>query len=319
MNPKELKRNYTGSDSFMVQEARLIHGLVSADLARFTAFDSTINAAAQTAYLAAITAAETVVDDTAIVGQLKQSTENMLTDMENAKAKYNEVKYYVMKAFPNSPGTHYEFGINEYDNARKSATKMIQFLDDLSKAAVKYQTQLVASGYSATAITGIATLRTDLLTKSNSQKMVRKQRPKQTEDRVMVLNTCYARMALINGAAQIVYANDYAKQQQFIYMPSSGSSEDITNFNGAVAGGQTIFVGEIAYSEANVFTFSNAGVTSLVFSVSSSNDVEGITVPVAAGATETRTGSELNPDATKVLVKNMDAVIWGNFAVEVEG
>jgi hypothetical protein len=113
MNPKEVKRNYTGSDAFMVQEARLIHGLVNSDLARFTAFDSTVTAATQTSYLAAITAAETVVDDTAVVGQLKQSTEIMSAAMEAAKAKYNEVKYYVMKAFPNSPGTQYEFGTNE--------------------------------------------------------------------------------------------------------------------------------------------------------------------------------------------------------------
>lgn len=316
MDLKEIRRSYNGSDSFMVQEARLIHGLVSADLAKFTAFDSTITAAAQTAFLAAITAAETVVDDTAVVGQLKQSTENLLAAMDAAKTKYNEVKYYVLKAFPNSPGTQHEF-LNEYDEARKSATKMIQFLDELSKAAVKYQTQLVAAGYSAAAIAAIATLRTDLTAKNSAQKMIKKNRQKLTEDRVILLNACYSRMALINAAAQIVYANDYAKQQQFIYMPGTESSSGIQGFGGSIAAGQTAVITQIDYDEDNVFTFTNTGSVTLTFCLSSSGSMEGITAAVPAGATETLTGSELNEGATVLLVQN-DGTQAGTYNVEVE-
>jgi hypothetical protein len=217
MELKAIRRNYKGADSFMVQEARLIHLLVDTDLPLFTAFDNTINAVTQAAYLASIIAAETVVDDNAIVGRLKQATEAMLAAMETAKAKYIEVKYYVMRAFPDSQGTQHEFGVNDYAASRRNPIKMADFLDELSKAAVKYQTQLIAAGHSATAIAGITMVRTDLVIKDSVQKMIKKQRPKMTEDRITVLNSCYVLMAQRNAAAQIVYATEYAKQQQFVY------------------------------------------------------------------------------------------------------
>jgi hypothetical protein len=201
--------------------------------------------------------------------------------------------------------------------ARRTPTRMVQFLDELSKAAVKYQAQLVASGCSAAAITGIATLRNDLVVKNSAQKMVRKQRPKMTEDRILVLNACYTRMALLNGAAQLVYATDYAKQQQFVYMPGSESTSGVQGFGGSIAAGQTGFVAEIDYDGDNVFTFTNTGDSDLLFCLSASDGFEGISVSVVAGATETRIGSELNPGARKLLVQNPGSV-EGNYNVEVE-
>ncbi|WP_298155618.1 hypothetical protein [Flavobacterium sp.] len=85
------------------------------------------------------------------------------------------------------------------------------------------------------------------------------------EDRIAVLHTCYARMATLNAAAQLVYANDYAKQKQFVYMPGSENGSGIQTFEGSVAAGHTATIAEIDYDEDNVFTFTNTGSVALSF------------------------------------------------------
>jgi hypothetical protein len=64
---------------------------------------------------------------------------------------------------------------------------MIQFLDEMHKACVKYQTQLITTGYSEAAITEINTIRTELLTDNTNQEVFKKERPKLTEDRITIL------------------------------------------------------------------------------------------------------------------------------------
>lgn len=105
MDPQEITRNYTGSDAFMTESARVNYNLAYSELTKFTNFDSTIKASYMSDYLAAIIAAETVVADSAISDQQVQTTENVLSQMELARAKYNEVKYFVQKAFPDSAAT----------------------------------------------------------------------------------------------------------------------------------------------------------------------------------------------------------------------
>ena len=315
MEPKQVVRNFNGSDAYMTQEARVAHALVEADLDRFTQLDTTINAESQAAFLEAIIAAETVVADTAIIDQQTQTTENLNTTLDLARAKYNEVKYFAGKIFPTSAGGQGEFGLNDYRQARQSANRMVQFLDEMHKACVKYHTQLVAAGYAPANIDAIQALRDELLTKNTHQKFFKKQRPKLTEDRVNILNSCFSKLVSINAAAQVVYMNDYAKQQQFVYNPSA---DVIGNeYTGNVAPGATEVITTIGYSENNVFTFRNTGAVPLIFCLSTTNNVEGIEVALGGGAIITRSASELNDNGTFLLVKNVGNVA-GGYEVEVD-
>jgi hypothetical protein len=312
MNPIELKRNYLGSDAEMTTYARVIHSLMTADLVKFTTFDSTLTAAYAAQFLTAINNADTVVADTAVLDIQVQKTELIQTAMEKAKSKYADVKYFVQKTFPTSLATQNEFGLNDYDRARKSSTQMIQFLDEMHKACVKYQTQLVAKGLNAAAIAEIQTIRTELQTANTNQEVFKKQRPKLTEDRIIVLNTCYEYITLINAAAQRVYKDDYAKQKQFVY------SSNILEFNGEVAANTTKNAGTVAFSTDNVFTFRNAGLVPLVFCLSTSEAVEGVEVAIGGGATISKAADELNAGATNILVKNTDATGVGVYEIEVD-
>ena len=118
MNPQEIVRAYNGSDAQMTEFARVAHNLMTSDLVKFTAFDSTITAAYATQFLTAIVAAETVVADTAVVDIQVQKTELIQTAMEKAKGKYADVKYFAQKTFPASVATQNEFGLNIPNNKR---------------------------------------------------------------------------------------------------------------------------------------------------------------------------------------------------------
>lgn len=316
MDPKEITRHYSGNDAFMTESARVNYNLANDDLAKFTAFDSTIDEAYMAAYLADIETAETVVADTAVSDQQVQTTENVLSQMDLARAKYNEVKYFVQKAFPNSPATQGEFGLNDYMDARRSENKMIQFLDEMHKACVKYQTQLVAAGYNAPAIAAIQTIRTDLLNKNTTQEVFKKQRPKLTENRIKILNAVYGRLSLINAAAQVIYANDYAKKRQFVYDISA--DKGLQEYEGTVAAGALKTVATVAVSEDAVFTFKNTGTVPLVFCLSPTQNLEGIQIPIGGGATISKTAGDLNPNAGFLLVKNTDAANAGSYLITLD-
>jgi hypothetical protein len=300
----------------MTETARTIQSLFASDIAKFTNFDSTLTPAFATQFLAAVVAAETVVADSSVVDQQVQKTELVLAAMEKAKAKYGDVKYFVQKTFPNSPGTQNEFGLNDYENARKSTPQMVQFLDEMSKACVKYQPQLLAAGYNAPAIVEIQTIRTELLTANSTQEVFKKQRPKLTEDRIIILNTCYTFVTQVNQAAQLVFKTDFAKQKQYVFNPSSETSNLI--FIGTVAANSTKNAGSVSFLLENVFAFKNTGVAPLAFCLSSTNDIEGIKIEIGGGAIITKSGSELNLDATNLIVQNLDSGTEGSYEIEVD-
>lgn len=315
MQPNEIIRIYPGSDAYLTETARATHALLTIDLPLFTAFDSTITAAYVTQFLSAITAAEIVVADTAVIDQQVQKTEIVLTNMDAAKSKYHDVKYFVQKAFPNSSATQGEFGLNDYERARKSTSQMVQFLDEMHKAAVKYQTQLVAKGFTASAITEIQTIRTALLNANTNQEVFKKQRPKLTEDRIKTLNTCHDYVTQINAAAQLVFKNDFAKQKQYIYLPSSETASTI--YSGVIIANSTKNVATIAFSLDQIFTFRNTGIAPLVFCLSTSDSIEGIEVAIGGGAIITKTAGELNANATQLVIRNTDANNEGSYEVEI--
>ena len=316
MNPNPITRNYNGSDALMAQAARVTQSLVEEDLALFNAFDSTITAEYNDDFLMAIIAAEVVVADTSIVDQQVQKTELIQVAMEKAKSKYNDIKYFAQKTFPQSPGTQNEFGLNDYERARKNSEQMIEFLEEMSKAAVKYQRELVAKGLAQDAIAEIQTIRTELLGANTNQEVFKKQRPKLTEDRIITLNACYDIMVLLNAAAQRVYKDDFAKQNQFVFNPSAAVSAE--EYAGVVAKNTTVTIATVPYDENNIFSFKNTGTTPLVFCLSTTSALEGIQTPLGGGATLNLASAELNPDATKLLVQNTSTTQDGAYEVLVD-
>ena len=151
---------------------------------------------------------------------------------------------------------------------------------------------------------------------NSNQEVFKKQRPKLTEERIKVLNNCYAYVIQVNAAAQLVFRDDFAKQKQYVFSPSSGS--ETQEYKGTVTPHAVKSIATIPFALENVFTFRNTGVAPLVFCLSAGTDMEGIQVTIGGGAMITKSSSELNPNGVRLLVKNNDPDFEGSYEVELD-
>jgi hypothetical protein len=312
-----IKRLYNGADAHMTERARVTYTLMSQALALFTNFNSTMTVAYLQAFLDAINKAGLVVADNTVVGQQEQLTAQVVAKMRTARTQYKELRLFVEEAFPNSPGTLKEFAFNKYAEVRNSADEMVDFLDEMSKAAVKYTAELLTAGFSQVRIDAIETTKNELIQINNDQEVFISGRPKLTEDRIIVMNTCYKIMTLVNASAQFVYLEDYAMRKQFVYNPSSNSNDGLNN----------VFIGTVEQSSVKTVTtvdedaeimMSNTGTEKLYFALSPTEGAGGYDYIVMPGETLTKSSAEMSPDGdgSYLLVKNPETVV-GNYEVVV--
>ena len=271
-------RAYNGSDDYMVETSATLQSLFVTNIADFTAFDTTLTIAYGTTWLNAINAAGTVVRDSQVKDILAQRTNAVLTQMELCKIKYNEVKYFANKVFPKDKARQAEFGTDTYLQARQSQSKMISFLDEMHKACVKYQTQLVAGGLSATKIAAIQTLRTDLQNLNTSQEGYIRARPVLTQDRIVVLNNCFNITKTIIEAAQVIYYNDIARRQQYVYLPSQ-EADDSEIIELTISSPIPVLLKTQAYNPTRQYNLANNGPATVEFYIS--NDPLAMSIIVA--------------------------------------
>ena len=278
MMTNEIKRAYIGSDDYMLETSSTLQSLFVTNVADFTAFDTTLTLAYGTTWLNAINAAGTVVRDSQVKDILAQRTNAVLTQMELCHIKYNEAKYFANKVFPKDKARQAEFGTDTYLQARQSQSKMISFLDEMHKACVKYQTQLVAGGLSATKIAAIQTLRTDLQNLNTSQEGYIRARPVLTQDRIVVLNNCFNITKTIIEAAQVIYYNDIARRQQYVYLPSQ-EADDSEIIELTISSPIPVLLKTQAYNPTRQYNLANNGPATVEFYIS--NDPLAMSIIVA--------------------------------------
>jgi hypothetical protein len=318
MDAIAVKRIYTTSDAFMLSNARSIHTLFGIDQAQFEAFDKNLDPAFGTAFGDAINDAEAAVSDDLIIDIVAAKTEAVEQKMNDARNKYGEVRYFVLKAFPDSKATQGQFGLNDYEDARKSAPKMLQLLNDMKTAAASHSAALISAGYTAAQITSITTVRTALEAAESAQKSAMKSRVLTTEERVKVMNTVYDMMTQVNAAAQIVFMNDYAKRSVYVFDASADNYDGPGVYEGTLTGGQSVEIAHLIFHSDRLLILENPGTTSLQYYLNGGGlDTQGSPVTIAPGASDEQTMADLDATGTHLIVKNLDAAVVGSYKVTV--
>ena len=217
-------RDYTSSDGYMLETSGALLLLFNEDLIQFTGFDSTLDGIYATDWGAKITAAQNVIPDSLIKDIQAGKTEEVLALMEDAKEKYNEVKFFSQKVFKNSPAAQNEFGVDTYLKSRQNQAAMVTLLGEMHKSCVKYSVQLIAGGYDQLKIDAIETLR-DALDEANlEQESYKRGRPTLTQERIDVLNICYQATKIVMNAAMVLFYNNPARRKAYMYDPHGGGS-----------------------------------------------------------------------------------------------
>jgi len=316
--PQKNDRHYDSSDAYMVERCTTIQGLFVGDLAAFTAFDADFSSIFSDQWESDISNASAVSSDETLQDQLRQLTETMNTAWAACRDKWSEVKFFMQKAFPTSPGKWAEFGADNYTKARGTTTATIRFMSLLHDAAVKYSTELIAAGYTQPKIEDIQTLNEALEAANKAQEIFKEARLTETEERIATLNVPYDTLMLVCAAAPMVFPNSAAKRAQYVFKPTSSSAATV--FDGTVDASATKVLGTISYSAAKVLNFTNGGSAQLRFELRVVDDAPGGTpLTLAVGEADTRSMAALNdnPSATKLVVINLDEEQIGMYHVAV--
>lgn len=226
---EEKTRAFNGSDSDMVQTSRVIHGLFMEDKPRFISFDASLADPFAENWLHKIEAAALITNDSFTVAMQMELTKKVADKMEECKVFFQQMKYFIEKAFPGKREIWTQFGYSTYDDARRGETKMIQFYGILGKTAAQYSAQLIAAGFSQENIDKITTLHTELTNADYEQEISKKKRPAATQERIVLLNECYQYLQRVCKAGKIIFANDYVKYNQYMLPDETTTKKEETS------------------------------------------------------------------------------------------
>ncbi|HRI27048.1 MAG TPA: carboxypeptidase-like regulatory domain-containing protein [Chitinophagales bacterium] len=253
----EAKRKFNVPDAYVVEYAKDMRNLFTADIADFAALDPDFDAAFNAEWLVKINAAEAQLTDEIIVDVQTQYTNLVIAAMKNCQNYYQEVKFFVRKAFGDNQAIQNEFGADNYNNIRGNQPQLIEFMRDLYSVANKYAAQLDVVNFGAAKIARIKDLADALDTANQEQNNYVKGRPTLTAERIGIYNRLWDTLSLVSSAAKIIYRDNIAKYNQYL-LPGSEENQEILSLLGKVtdaANGNPIVEAQI--------TITGLGITAL--------------------------------------------------------
>ncbi len=224
--PTELARNYQLADAVMLEAAKTTHGFLLEDLQDFNSFNPLFEQGYADDWLDYINVAETVTKDDVIIDQMAGLSAAVEAAMKKCRDKFQTLKFFIEKAFPNNTAVWNEFGYNNYDNARKTQPGMIQFMVGLHAVATKYKTQLFGVNFTQAKLDEILTFKTELDTANLNQELFKAGRPALTQDRIIKLNKVWDILVEVGKAGKIVYSNNHAKYNRYLLPGETPAPEE---------------------------------------------------------------------------------------------
>ena len=127
----EIIRLYKLADAEMFSYADKVISNLQTDIALFSNFDATIDGAFVTQAWNLLNTAKALPTDNVVLDQQVAITEQVKILMQDCRDQYDDMKFFIKKAFKNSVGRQNEFGLNDYNKAMINASEMVRFLDDM--------------------------------------------------------------------------------------------------------------------------------------------------------------------------------------------
>lgn len=228
---EETNRSYVIPDAEMLQASRVMHGIFGEDKGVFTGFDTAFDDPFADNWLQKINQCSDIILDSSYVNSQAELTKKLEDKMEECRAFYSSLKYFVEKAFPGRKEIWSRFGFNDYSSARKSQTKMIQLFGILSKTAAEYKNELIAAGFSQEKIDQINVLQSELTNADYEQELSKRKRPAMTQERINNMNECYSFMQRVSKAGKIIFGADKAKYDQYLLPNERPTKKEDENLN----------------------------------------------------------------------------------------
>jgi hypothetical protein len=184
-----------------------------------------------------------------------------------------------------------KFGFNDYEMARRSQGKMEDFMEMLVETTNDYKVELLAKGYTQAKIDEGIALSESIRQEQLDQEKAKKDRPYETQERIIILNECWDAMVFVTSAAKAVFYGNFAKLHQYI-LPEGSSYEQHT-FKGPISFGETINTVKMKFNAMDVITLEAIDVELHYGLMDSATGKVEAGIVVAAGESKVVTASEL--------------------------
>ena len=262
----EIIRLYKLSDAEMFSYADKVIANLQTDIALFNAFDSTINASFITNAQNLFTTAQNLPSDNVILDQQVASTEQVRSLMQECRDQYDDMKFFIKKAFKTSVGRQNEFGLNDYDKAALNPSEKVRVLGDMYNVADRYRSDLNTAGCSNTMIDRNSLLEKSLNDLIREQSQIIDSRSTSAENRIIANNALWEVVTLISEAAKRVFRRSPANINRYLRpqprRAGAGGNTDIT-----VAADTTQKAINEVITTDSVVDINNTGNTTLEFYV----------------------------------------------------
>lgn len=168
-----------------------------------------------------------ITTDNAYVDIQAKATEDVKLDLEACCKFFQRCKFDIEMAFPNDKKMWDQFGFNDYDEARRSGKYMYMFLTDMHMVATRNPEPLTTVGWTEENFNQILIHRDSLKENMNLQSDSIMDRSRATENRMMILNNLYEKMAIYFKAARIMYDDNEENLKWFKFpAPTTSNKSD---------------------------------------------------------------------------------------------
>ena len=222
--PEKVKLNFNKPLLTMLEDSQTMHDNFVIDEPDFIVKFPTLAPPFAANWQTAIDAADALPGNDAVLAQIGLLTQELDQEMLQARNQYQSLLLYVKLAYPKDDAVLKMFGQNLYVSARDNQLEMIELLELASAQAnvQPYKAALIAKGFTQVEITLLKTIELSLRSKNKAQEAAISKRPFATQTQHKACNAVWAMNVLVNTAAELVYKDDYAKQQQYLLYPDAG-------------------------------------------------------------------------------------------------
>lgn len=235
MADEQINRLYSGiSDTKMFHSAQTIHDLLEDDLADFAAKDASFGPAFMANFQTEINNCTSTESDESYMDGVQGLTENMNEAWQACREYFQDMKYYIEKAFPNKPTIHHDFGYDNYREMSRLQDKVVPFMEHLESTAADHEAALIAAGMTAAQIGQIPLLKEAFRTADRAQEKALKDRQDITRLRIEQYNKLWAILQQVNKLSKAVYRGIYSKLQRYLLPAPAANERESLSLTGTV-------------------------------------------------------------------------------------
>ena len=216
-----MRYDFNFSQDILVEYTGTVVGHLANDLPDFTAFDPDLNQAKVDEMDAHIDWFLTEGGDEASRGTLAERTAAVIAELNSSRRIYNQVRYWVMKAFRMHKPIQRQFGIGRISKIADNQSEMVVFMGSLSQQVEAHRIELEAAGAPGAVLDEVAVRAEALRIANEAQEMMKGHRTVDTSVRIAKLNVLFEHTRDFNTAAEFVYYDDSAKRD--LYRPPSNT------------------------------------------------------------------------------------------------